>query len=314
MDENKKQKNANKIIVIVVAVLLVFGYIRITNLNTDVQTLRTENSRLSAEIQNLRNEINAIYTNVDKQLKEQASLVSGIDFTLGNPNSDMKNISLALTVIPKTITDDMQLFVTADGNTVPLARNGNEFTGAVDVGLFADYDHYPLLTIQTAEETKTEYLENIHISYLFSNYLPTLQADMTTSSRFRDGKLQLDATFRIATKSVYGTAPVTFTSFTLVEDVNGKEVSRKDITDEVQNAGDVYNTQYNKTFEVESGDELKIYVIAEDSLGYIHKTLAHYWKKSADIGENAIAETVFGGEMILDKDGNVLYGEKVLWG
>jgi hypothetical protein len=52
-------------------------------------------------------------------------------------------------------------------------------------------------------------------------------------------------------------------------------------------------------------------VIAEDNLGYIHKTLAHFWIQSED---GAVAEAVFGGEWIYDKDGNLLYGEKELWG
>ena len=58
-------------------------------------------------------------------------------------------------------------------------------------------------------------------------------------------------------------------------------------------------------------DELRIYVIAEDTLGYIHKTLAHFWIQSED---GAVAEAVFGGELIYDKNGNLLYGEKELWG
>ncbi|MBR6634811.1 MAG: hypothetical protein IKL41_04205, partial [Clostridia bacterium] len=103
----------------------------------------------------------------------------------------------------------------------------------------------------------------------------------------------------------------TFTSFTLVEEVNGKEISEKDITSEVRKSGEVYNTQYVKAFEVSHGDELKVYVIAEDSLGYVHKTLAHYWIETEN---GAQAETVFGGETIYDKDGNLLYGDESLWG
>ena len=92
--------------------------------------------------------------------------------------------------------------------------------------------------------------------------------------------------------------------------MNGKEISRKDITNEVRKSGEVYNTQYVKSFEVAHGDELKVYVIAEDSLGYIHKTLVHYWIESEN---GAQAEAIFGGETIFDKDGNLLYGDDSLW-
>lgn len=60
MDENKKQTNANRIIVLILAVLLVLGAIRIGTLTDDVKKLKSQNSNLDSEIQMLRNEINSI--------------------------------------------------------------------------------------------------------------------------------------------------------------------------------------------------------------------------------------------------------------
>lgn len=51
-------------------------------------------------------------------------------------------------------------------------------------------------------------------------------------------------------------------------------------------------------------DSLSVYVVAEDSLGYIHKVLARHWKQS----KGAEAEAVYGGEFIYDKQGNMIYG------
>ena len=309
MDENKKQINSQRIIILLLAVFLVFGAIKIGTLTDDIKNLKSQNSNLDSEIQMLRNEINSVYDNVDKRLKKQASLISGVDYTIGKLSDDMKSIQLSLTVIPKTISDDTELSVKIDGNNASLTRNGNEFTGTIDIGLFVDYDQWPLLSIKTSEGTKTEYLEDVDVSYLFSNYLPSLEADMSASSELNNGKLQVDAGFRIASHPASGNKSVTFTSFTLIEEINGKEISRQDITDEVRKSGENYNTQYIKSFEVSHGDELKVYVIAEDSLGYIHKTLVHYWTES---NNGAQAETVFGGETIFDKNGNMLYGDKSL--
>ena len=204
----------------------------------------------------------------------------------------------------------MQISVTVDGVTAPLERNGNEFKGTIDVGLFIDYNQWPLLSIKTADGTKTEYLEDVDVSYMFSRHLPSLYADMSGGSgKFSDGTLSVDLGFTVETKPASQNAPITFISFTLIEEVNGKEISRHDITEEVRKSGESYNTRYVKNFKVTYGDKLKVYVIAEDSLGYIHKTLAHYWLESED---GAQAETVFGGEMIYDKDGNLLYGDKFI--
>ena len=312
MEENKKQFNWKTFITVLMAVLLAFSLYKIATLSNEIDHLKSRNSNLTGDIQILREEINSIYDNVDKQLKKQASLISGVDFSIGNPSEDMKTIELSLTVVPKLISDDMQISVTVDGVTAPLERNGNEFKGTIDVGLFVDYNQWPLLSIKTADGTKTEYLEDVDVSYMFSRHLPSLYADMSGGSgKFSDGNLSVDLGFTVETKPASQNAPITFTSFTLIEEVNGKEISRQDITEEVRKSGESYNTRYVKNFKVTYGDKLKIYVIAEDSLGYVHKTLVHYWLEREDGSQ---AETVFGGEMIYDRDGNLLYGNKELWG
>lgn len=312
MEENKKQFNWKTFIIVLMAVLLAFALYKIATLSDEIDHLKSRNSNLTGDIQILREEINSIYDNVDKQLKKQASLISGVDFSIGNPSEDMKTVELSLKVVPKLISDDMQISVTVDGFTAPLERNGNEFKGTIDVGLFVDYNQWPLLSIKTADGTRTEYLEDVDVSYMFSRHLPSLYADMSGGSgKFSDGTLSVDLGFTVETKPASQNAPITFTSFTLIEEVNGKEISRQDITEEVRKSGESYNTRYVKNFKVTYGDKLKVYVIAEDSPGYIHKTLAHYWLEREDGSQ---AETVFGGEMIYDKDGNLLYGDKELWG
>ena len=311
MDETGKKTNWKAIAVVALVVLLIVSFFKIAELSDAVENLQRENASLTNGIQALRDDIQAIYDNVDTKLKEQASLVAGVDFEIGDISDDMKSVELALTIVPKLVSDDMEVTVSVDGETVPLTRNGSEFTGSVAVGLFVGYNEWPLLSIKSAEGTKTEYLDSIDVSYLYSRHLPSLYADMSASSTLKNGKLQVDAGFSIESKPASNNSPITFVSFTLIEEINGEEVNRSDITDEVRKSGNSYNTRYIKSFEMTQEDELKVYVIAEDTLGYIHKTLAHFWIQSED---GAVAEAVFGGELIYDKDGNLLYGEKELWG
>ena len=311
MNEHRKEINWKMIIAVAMIGLLVFILYQIAVLKDDIDNLKYRNSTLSAQVQTLRDEIHSVYDNVDDKLKKQASLVAGVDFQIGDISDDMKSVELALKVVPKLVSDDMEVTVSVDGKTVPLTRNGSEFTGSVAVGLFVDYNQWPLLSIKSADGTKTEYLDSVDVSYLFARHLPSLYADMSASSTLKNGKLQVDAGFSIESKPASNNSPITFVSFTLIEEINGEEVSRSDITEEVRKSGNSYNTRYVKSFEMSQEDELKIYVIAEDNLGYIHKTLAHFWIQSED---GAVAEAVFGGEWIYNKDGNLLYGEKELWG
>ena len=311
MEQNKKSFDWKTFALVFIAGLLVLSYFRLSALSGKVDSLITENSGLRADIQGLHNSINSVYANMEQQLKEQGSLISGVDYSLGDLSEDMKTVELSVTVVPKTITEDMVLALTVDGVTAPLERQGSVFIGTIAVGLFVDYDQLPLLSIRSAEGTKTEYLDDIDISYLFSRHLPSLHVDRNSyDGEFEKGRLSVNMDFSIDSEPVYDSKSVTFINYTLLEEVNGVEVGRKDITPEVQSVGESYHAKYVKTFVVAWGDELAVYVIAEDSLGYIHKALAYYWVESEN---GAVAETVTGGEIIFEKDGNLLYGDDSLW-
>ena len=263
MDETSKKTNWKAIIAVALVVLLAISFFKIAELSDAVENLQRENTSLSNRIQALRDDIHSIYNNVDAKLKEQASLVSGVDFEIGDISEDMKSVELTLTVVPKLVTDDMEVSISVDGKTVPLTKNGSGFAGAVDVGLFVDYNQWPLLTIKSAEGAKTEYLDSIDVSYLFSRHLPSLYADMSASSSLKNGNLQVDAGFSIESKPASNNSPITFVSFTMIEEINGEEISRTDITDEVRKSGNSYNTRYVKSFEMSQEDELRIELTKE---------------------------------------------------
>jgi len=308
---DKKKFDWKAVALVIMAVFLIACLSKINEVSTTISVLQHVITGYRDQVNTLEDKIDSIYDNVDAQLKKEASLVSGVDFEIGTISEDMKSVELALTVVPKLVSDDMEVTISVDGNTVPLTWNGSAFSGSVAVGLFMDYNQWPLLSIKSAEGTKTEYLDSVDVSYLFSRHLPSLYADMSASSTLKNSKLQVDAGFSIESKPASNNSPITFVSFTLIEEINGEEISRTDITNEVRNSGNSYNTRYIKSFEMSQEDELKIYVIAEDTLGYVHKTLAHFWIQNED---GAVAEAVFGGELIYDKNGNLLYGDKELWG
>lgn len=130
--------------------------------------------------------------------------------------------------------------------------------------------------------------------------------DTTGRVDFDDGTLTFDTEIQIAYKAP-GTE-VVFEKFFLVTELNGKEIERKDITDDVKSSEEyekgIATFALSASYEVVEGDDLRTYVVAEDSLGYIHKDLARYWKQS----KGAVAEAVYGGESIYDRQGNMVSG------
>ena len=312
MEENKTNAKWQKIISCIIVGLLVFSLIQIVVLRNEIDNLKSVNSRLSSELNQINSNISAIYTNVDKKLKEQASILSGVNYDIGEINDDNETVPVTLKIVPKNLSDDMTIAVKIGDETTELTRKGNEFTAKFNVGLFIGYDEYPLVTIKTSALTQTEYLEDVYLSYQFDRYFPTLEARMNGSSTtYRDSSAHINSTYDVSIHQYGNDSDVTFTKITLVETFNGEEIGREDITDKVAEADGSYSAQYVKEIDISDGYDLRLYVIAENSLGYTHEALAGCWM---DDRMGALVNVELDNEIIYDKDGNMLWQKYISWG
>ena len=287
-------------------VMLGFCFVKINSLNDEIDDLKRD---YISEDDMLRDQINSIYRNVDEQLKKQASLITESTFTLGELDTQTQTVPVTIQIVPKEIHETMQITVELDGKQAEFEKNGSFYEAIIPVGLFLTEEPYPMVRITTAGITKTEKLEEMWLGELWGNWFPSLWAEDTTGrSSFKDGKLIFDTQTLIEWDYSDNASQIIFENFAIVTEINGKEVKRVDVTDKVKNAdgfaGGIVTLEFTDTYEAVEGDAVSVYVVAEDSFGYIHKTLAHFWKKSG----GATAETVYGGESIYDKQGNMIYG------
>ena len=305
--KNKKIKDWELyIIILVMALMLIVCFTKINSLSREIDHLR--NDYLS-EDDMLRDQINSIYRNVDEQLKKQASLITENTFSLGELDTKTQMVPVTIRIVPKEIHEDMQMKVELDEKQAEFVKNGSFYEATIPVGLFLTEDPYPMVNITYDGVTKTEKLEEIWLGELWGKWFPLLRAEDTTGrSSFKDGKLAFDTQTLIEWDYLNNVSKIVFENFAIVTEINGKEVKRVDITEEVKNvegfAEGIVALEFKDTYEVVEGDAVSVYVVAEDSLGYIHKTLAHYWQRSG----GASAEAVYGGESVYDKQGNMIYG------
>ena len=293
-----KKEHIPYVLMCVLAVALAVLTFRVKELEGE---LRTTKANTNSEINRLRQDMSLIYNNVDDKMKKEASLFTNVTFTLGDL-ADGGVIPVTFEILPKTVGEDTEMTLTLGEKAVILQRDGDSFHGTVNVGIF-ESDITPLVTVISSVK-QTEYLEDVNLSLLYQKLLPEFDADMAGGSTYNKKAKQLlvDHTFTVNDHAA-ASKDADFVRFTLVEEINGKEVSREDITDKVTSDGGSYFCDYKKSYDVETGDTLKIYVEAEDSLGYIHKRVAYYWSQN-DSG--ATADVYYHGEAIYDKYGNML--------
>lgn len=303
MEENKKKFDWKLAGFVAVFLMLIFCLAKIYELENQISNLSSQISGYQYQVNNMRYEINSIYDNIDEKLKKEASLLSSVDYSLGELNTETHMVSVTLKVVPKTLTDDMQLSVKVSSETVALDRNGNEFSATFPVNMFVAYDEYPMLNIVSGETTKTEKLEDVEVSNLFTRYLPNTYASLETSEALKNGKLSIDGILRFDEKPVAPDSDITVTKIEMITVKNDQEIDHRDITANAESSA--YHVPVNLSYDAKYGDKFCIYVLAKDSLGYTHKTLVFFWNDLDENTDSAIS-AVDGSEQIYDQNGNLL--------
>ena len=303
---NEKQKtNLYELVIGIMAAALVFSLARIGRLENEIDQL--ENS-LNSQYHMLTTQVESIYTSVDQMLKEEASLLSNVTAEHGELNVDDHTIDVTVSLVPKLISDDMKVQLSINGRTTELSRNGSNFTGTIPVNIY-NKDEQLLMTIETAAGTQTQFLPEVQTEYLWEGRLPSLyHCEISGERGLSEGKYTIAGELDINCSPLEDTPNVRFEKFVLVTELNGKEINREDISQDVLNYqtyphGVYFRHDYQMECEAAEGDELGIYLEATDSLGYLHRRLIHHWKQQ----NGAVAEAVDASEYIYAPDGTPVF-------
>ena len=272
----KKIKSLQACVVILTISLCACIY-KINALESDLKNLDYSWERQNQQI---INQVQSIYQNVDEKLREEASLLSSVAAEYGDIDLENHTIDVTVKIVPKLISDDLNIQISMNGRKAELSRDGNYFIGTIPVDIY-NIGEQMLMTIDTAAGTQTQYLSEIRVEYLWGERIPSLYySDISGQATFAEGKYTLNGHININCSPAVQTPDVTFESFILVSELNGKEIGKDDITSEVLNYeaypnGVYWYDTYQTECEAVEGDELGIYLEATDSLGYLHRMLLH---------------------------------------
>ncbi|MBQ8496842.1 MAG: hypothetical protein IJ489_05220 [Clostridia bacterium] len=301
-------------LIVVLAVFAVFSLVKFDSLSEQVKELQFQREQLLIRIEEQDAAIDEIHENVDEQLRKQASLFSSIDYRYEGFSAEDGTVNMILSVIPKTISEDMKISVMLDDRTAEFVKNENDvFIATIPTYIFSEGDA-PLILMEANGERKTELLDHVETEYLFVDYLPSLYADVEGVANYNQstGKLKMDASLTVeyTLANLFGAH---FVDMDIVVKTNDKEIAREDITNNVKGTSKdkitsgTYTAPFTDTYTVILGEDFYVYLVATDSLGYTHEYLAYHWLRSTD---HVTPELIDGGEMIYNSDGTVLYDGK----
>ena len=158
MKDKKIKERDLYIIILAMVVMLGFCFVKINSLSDEIDDLKRE---YVSEVDMLQDQINSVYRNVDEELKKQASLLTESTFSLGELDIKTQKVPVTIQIVPKEISEDMQIKVELDGEQADFVKNGNFYEATIPVGLFLIEEPYPMVSITTAGVTKTEKLEEM---------------------------------------------------------------------------------------------------------------------------------------------------------
>ncbi len=304
MNETKKNTGL-KIVVTILAIALLACFIWINTLANEINRL---SNAMHSQHQVLMNQVESIYNNVDQKLQEEASLLSGVCAEYGELNLENHTIDVTVSLVPKLISDDMKVHLSIDGRNVELSRNGSSFSGTIAVDIY-NLGEQLLMSIVTDAGTQTQYLSEVQVEYLWSERIPSLYyCDLSGTGTLSEGKYSLTGELDINCSAAEETPNVSFEKFVLVTELNGKEINREDISEDVLSYqsyphGVYFRHDYQMECDAKEGDELCIYLEATDSLRYLHRMLIHHWKEQ----NGAMVEAVDASEYIYDPNGVLMF-------
>ena len=303
----EKKLKRQRLINIILVIALIVGFVQFKDFKTE-----TENrfNNLSHQYNNLNDSINSIYNNVDEKLEEQASLITYFNYEYGELDSENLKVPISVKIIPKTATASTKLTLDFGARTVEMKKGENmEYTADFESDLFlGESGGMVNLIIREGNTTQSEELE-WYISSLHSNYLPELMAgfifDDSTYTEYKGLTIKGDVMFMGDIEEEMKN----FTDLKLVYKINQKIVEEQEIPASAFSTA-VDTIDVNKTYpDVRTGDTFTLYVEGTDKYGFVHRTTAKsiIYVKADEIALETMDDV---SEIILDKDGNVLYGEK----
>lgn len=263
-----------------------------------LSSLSTQIVQLKNEIQNLRNNQNQIVTQTVQTPTE--NLVHSIDYHYSDLDTENSQVNCEILVTLKETTDDTQVSLLYNDRSYKLTKESNQFKTIMPVSIFDSHYLSATLMVSSNGVTKVEsvYL-NMDIEY--SDFLPMI--DVAGSASYSRNAENLYVTYN-QTWNYNKVDHATFETVYLIAEINGKQVSKKDMTNDVLSSNGTYEFKEKVTYPMsENKDTLEVYLLATDSYGY-----THYHNVIFRRPNNTIEPKHGYGTKILNSQGVLVYG------
>ena len=246
---------------------IILSFSQIGNLNSHIASLNNHISNLNAKIESIYDELSS---------EKEESLLTSVDVSYGAFNVKDRTVKVTITAIPKSITGEAEVTVKSGGKAFELKnKNDGVFEGTFDVDIFEPYDYYTTVMISDDTGIRTQECDEIDLGDCWAMYLSYMTGSVYNYDlNYSRGMFKFKGNIELEIENAKIEDSV-IESVHLISEINGKAVDDMDITDKLSTveASSVIYFDLNKGYTANEDDELKIYLVTKDNLGFTHKTL-----------------------------------------
>lgn len=265
------------ILVIAVIACIVVCFVQLNSLKKELQNI---NDNYSRQMYAFQDQLDSNYSRLEQMLTEVSSLFNSFDVSYGEYEKETHTALVTVKVTPKVISDDTKMTLTYFENTFDGKRKGNSFVFDCRIDILYNIDENKtntLISVTSGGQTKTQPMPELDESFLYYHFLPSVYA-CSVYPDFQSGRFSYEDVFSF---SVHFENNITIDSANIVFEKNGEVFKTVDVSSHFKNAENdaeiCISAPSTKDFPLFcAGDELKIYLVARDSVGVTHTCYMAY--------------------------------------
>jgi len=286
-----------KISYILFAILLIAQVISIIKLNSQQAQLNSTRGELSSLSYSLRNESDRIFSEVERQLREEASTITDASCEVGSPDIEALTVPVLFTLVPKEVGENTTVNLNFGDRVIPMDRNGTTFTTTTSFGVF-DMIEEPMIEINDSGILKSTRDDRINVWSVKDAVFPAIFPQLVGRASYSNNTYTTDKHLHLDEKRFE--SAVTIAEMRFVIKVDDEVISDVSVPD------NVFNTPWpvNEKISLTSGQVCTMTFIATDSIGFEHHFLLDCFSGGSDSQWTPMDEN----EIIYSADGNPVWG------
>ncbi|MHB1152023.1 MAG: hypothetical protein ACYCWE_11265 [Eubacteriales bacterium] len=294
-------KNIAPVLIVVLILLQIITVFRIENLQNDLTNTRNQLNQIISE---QSNKISNIYTDIDKMLKRQSSIIDSYDYSFGSVDIEKLTIPVTFNITPKETKENTSVLLYVSGESAEMNKEGTVFNASVNVPVLNVFEVKVVINDGDIQKTeKIDVWENLRervFPTLYINYEGENTSGYIKEQKKLSGEYYKKGNLLIEIKEAVNN---TIVNIHLVSEIGDTVVSEKPIA--ISRGSWI---EIDERYLLSAGQTLKMTIVATDNLGFIHRSIIDKIQLDENADVLSDSNIYFPVDFVItDKDGKVLY-------